>query len=134
MVDWLLAQVEREHLKSLEIYTFGNAANHYNNPQRAPEYGRDGALLNEPNQGIIGHIEHYANADDFVARWGVLKFTIGEPPVNENVFTDAVFVRSGGGHLLNQHYLSRMFPFNSENKIREPEFGDYMWALLEKNE
>jgi hypothetical protein len=32
IVDWLLQEVPQDLLSKLEIYTFGNAANHFNNP------------------------------------------------------------------------------------------------------
>ncbi|TDZ41196.1 hypothetical protein CTRI78_v009868 [Colletotrichum trifolii] len=62
IVDWLLSHASRDSLKKLEIYTFGNAANHYNNP------------MDQSGNPVIGHVEHYGNKHDFVARWGVLGF------------------------------------------------------------
>src|ERR1700712_1429614 len=35
IIDWLLAEVPHEYLRRLEVYTFGNAANHFNNPHRS---------------------------------------------------------------------------------------------------
>ncbi|KAK1138495.1 hypothetical protein N8T08_002478 [Aspergillus melleus] len=34
IVDWLVGEISQEHLQKLEIYTFGNAANHFNDPRR----------------------------------------------------------------------------------------------------
>lgn len=34
ILDWLLQEVPQDLLAKLEIYTFGNAANHFNNPHR----------------------------------------------------------------------------------------------------
>lgn len=34
MLDWLLQELPQDLLSKLEIYTFGNAANHFNNPHR----------------------------------------------------------------------------------------------------
>lgn len=34
IVDWLLQSLPQEQLHKLEVYTFGNAANHFNNPFR----------------------------------------------------------------------------------------------------
>ncbi|KAL0944858.1 uncharacterized protein CTRU02_202745 [Colletotrichum truncatum] len=71
ILDWLINQHPRDILQKLEIYTFGNAANHFNNPRifkkkdHNEEKGCDRA---------IRHIEHYANSYDFVSRWGVMHF------------------------------------------------------------
>jgi hypothetical protein len=34
VLDWLLQELPQDQLAKLEIYTFGNAANHFNNPHR----------------------------------------------------------------------------------------------------
>ncbi|PLB44572.1 hypothetical protein P170DRAFT_513733 [Aspergillus steynii IBT 23096] len=34
IVDWLVGEISQGHLQKLEIYTFGNAANHFNDPRR----------------------------------------------------------------------------------------------------
>ena len=34
VVDWILQELPQDLLSKLEIYTFGNAANHFNNPHR----------------------------------------------------------------------------------------------------
>jgi hypothetical protein len=106
IVDWLLDEVPRDLLYQLEVYTFGNASNHMNNPHKSPVRlnGANQPPLRSstakapsidthidtngvsPAQGTsasckeksIGFIEHYAHAGDFVARWGVLHFT--QPP------------------------------------------------------
>ena len=35
ILDWLLSEVPHDRLGRLEVYTFGNAANHFNNPLRS---------------------------------------------------------------------------------------------------
>jgi hypothetical protein len=119
MVDWLINQFDHTSLSKLEVYTFGSAANHFSNPRRKKEkVGRQSRA--------IGHIEHYANNKEFVARWGVLnltKFLKG----GKNTFFGTVFERQAGGHLLNQHYLDYMFPLNkSMTAARDPYPGDFM--------
>ncbi|GJC94547.1 hypothetical protein ColKHC_03373 [Colletotrichum higginsianum] len=69
ILDWLINQHPREVLQKLEIYTFGNAANHFNNPRVKKEHA-----VPRPKDRAIRHIEHYANSKDFVSRWGVLHF------------------------------------------------------------
>lgn len=34
VLDWLLQEMPQDLLSKLEVYTFGNAANHFNNPHR----------------------------------------------------------------------------------------------------
>lgn len=34
ILDWLLQELPQDLLRKLEVYTFGNAANHFNNPHR----------------------------------------------------------------------------------------------------
>jgi len=60
---------------------------------------------------VIKHIEHYANNEDFVANYGVLSFTSpkAQPFADGNAFFGSVFTREGPGHLLNMHYLDKMF-------------------------
>lgn len=35
IIDWLLQELPQNLLSKLEVYTFGNAANHFNNPFRS---------------------------------------------------------------------------------------------------
>lgn len=37
VLDWLLQEMPQDLLSKLEVYTFGNAANHFNNPHRHAE-------------------------------------------------------------------------------------------------
>ncbi|KAJ5006109.1 hypothetical protein K4K48_004932 [Colletotrichum sp. SAR 10_66] len=133
ILDWLLSHSARKDLKKLEIYTFGNAANHFNNPKI------------DEGEYVVGHIEHYANDGDFVAEWGVTHFKsliseqtkeaknhskkshrhkrqshetaiasiLGVTP-RQNNFNGLLFKNKGKwGHLLNQHYLDRILPLNN---------------------
>ncbi|KAK2609821.1 hypothetical protein N8I77_003300 [Diaporthe amygdali] len=71
ILDWLMNQHSQEAMQRLEIYTFGNAANHFNDPRTSEdEESAPGGF----DKRAVGHIEHYANSDDFVARWGVIHF------------------------------------------------------------
>jgi hypothetical protein len=72
IVDWLIDQHPRDIMQKLEVYTFGNAANHFNNP-RIRRF-KTGDSSSEKRRRTIRHIEHYANSKDFVSRWGVLHF------------------------------------------------------------
>ncbi|KAK0654439.1 hypothetical protein DIS24_g5239 [Lasiodiplodia hormozganensis] len=121
MIDWLLAELSEDILHKLEVYTFGNAANHFNNPAKSSSYSNH----EEDGQGrrrkekAIRYIEHYVNDEDMVARWGVLHF-IHVP----NRFMGRLFQRKGTGHLLNQHYLNYMFPLGSDNRVLDK--NDFM--------
>ena len=61
-LDWCFATIGHKELAKLEVYTFGNASNHFNSPR------------NSAGRRLIQHIEHYANRNDWVARFGVLAF------------------------------------------------------------
>ncbi|RPB16964.1 hypothetical protein P167DRAFT_499627 [Morchella conica CCBAS932] len=125
-LDSLFADVPSDAFDKLEIYTFGCAANHFNNPVRyvptppsttSSEYSTSVSSFATDSQTtsagppkeerLIRHIEHYANEHDFVALFGVLHFTRDKL---SNRFVGKVFENKGhGGHLMNQHYLDRMF-------------------------
>ncbi|KAL4786339.1 hypothetical protein BJX76DRAFT_124267 [Aspergillus varians] len=123
IADWLLDEMSQDLLRKLEIYTFGNAANHFNNPYRAHQDTQkdffnavtpQSQQPTERNDNTILHIEHYANSKDFVSLWGVLNFT--NIP---NRFMGQVFVRQGSGHMFNQHYLGTMFTVGPDRRVLE---------------
>lgn len=137
ILDWLFDDVPQDLVQKLEVYTFGNAASHFNNPHRystGKAYGHansdiEASFMSNSSASMehrrqtawkaVRHIEHYANTEDFVARWGVLHFTgmqaqktptSGGAPTNR--FMGRVFQRSGRGHQFNLHYLDTMFPLD----------------------
>ena len=84
-LDWLYDTVSAEQLRKLEIYTFGNAANHWNapvisssssgagsRPMTTTSNGTNGDSATE--QRIVQHVEHYANEGDYVSKFGILHF------------------------------------------------------------
>lgn len=120
IIDWLLDEMPLDILQKLEVYTFGNFANHFSNPLRGTD-GPDGTPT-----PVIPHIEHYANKKDFASRLGVLEFTQNYDAA-ESRFAGKVFINPGGGHQLNQHYLDDMFPLNKTmRKAREAKEGHFM--------
>ncbi|KIW47970.1 uncharacterized protein PV06_00616 [Exophiala oligosperma] len=92
VLDWLYSSVSADEIRKLEIYTFGNASNHWNAPANGrdnsgvatialqsstPSNSDDGsgeALGGAQNQRLVKHIEHYANTGDYVSRFGILHF------------------------------------------------------------
>ena len=57
---------------------------------------------------VVAHIEHYCNSGDMVTRWGAL---FSAKQILQNRFCGHIFINEGvTGHMLNQHYLSDMFP------------------------
>jgi hypothetical protein len=117
VVDWLLSELPSDMLQKLEIYTFGCAANHFNNPHRSWADQKAEQATGDTHGGnnkCIRHIEHYANNGDFVARWGVMAFT-----GLEHRFMGRVFIWSSPGHLLNQHYLNIIFPLRKDFTVME---------------
>jgi hypothetical protein len=142
ILDWLLGEGESCHfvcrlapltilpvpqdvLQQLEIYTFGNASNHFNNPHRSYSSMRNATQRKESNpyDKAVRHIEHYANSGELVARWGILSFC-----ALKNRYMGRLFTRNGTGHLLNQHYLNDMFPLGSD--LRVLEHNDFMNATV----
>ncbi|KAF9776477.1 hypothetical protein IL306_005333 [Fusarium sp. DS 682] len=116
IIDWLLDEMPLDKMQKLEVYTFGNLANHFSNPYRG----------NDTRSPVIPHIEHYVNEKDFACRFGVLNFT-RHYTQNENRFAGKVFINRGGGHQLNQHYLDDMFPLDKNlQKTRDAREGDFM--------
>ena len=142
ILDWLLDEVPQDILQYLEVYTFGCLANHFNNPYRSHETAaNEGTLAVQPQKDLsVSYIEHYANAFDFAARWGVLHFTGTQAERDrgfENRFMGRVFVNAVPGHQLNQHYLGALFPLDSTRRFaREPVAGDFMGmdARVEESE
>ncbi|KAH7333410.1 hypothetical protein BKA65DRAFT_553757 [Rhexocercosporidium sp. MPI-PUGE-AT-0058] len=134
ILDWLLADMSHEVIGKLEIFTFGNAARHFNNPlvskpssplvdeskgargERVIKYIEQQVVLAIAISYLLGvsgvfYCQNYANTEDFVANLGVLSFTSpkAQPFADGNAFFGSVYTREGPGHLLNMHYLDKMF-------------------------
>ncbi|KAG6995830.1 hypothetical protein G7Y79_00041g077820 [Physcia stellaris] len=111
VIDELLKDLPQEVFGKVEIYTFGSAASHFNNPLVSfPNGFQDYPASSEKEKGkrCISHIEHYCNEYDMVSRWGAL-YNVAS--VLDNRYSGTVFVRMGAtGHMFNQHYLTAMFP------------------------
>ena len=136
ILDWLYATLPNSQIAKLEVFTFGNASNHWNNPK-----DDDGVAARGPDRGnpddlrVIKHIEHYANSGDWVSRFGILHFrsirvAVNSPvpdatpnPTVENRFSGKLFKREASGHQLNGNYLDNMFEMDEE-----------MTKVLETNE
>ncbi|TAQ87807.1 hypothetical protein B7494_g3873 [Chlorociboria aeruginascens] len=117
-LDRLHANLPPSYIDKIEIYTFGSAASHLNNPQLDNVAERiakkDGiAPLNrmEDCERVIPHIEHYALQYDLLACNGILHHTRS---VLDTRFCGRVFVLSPPsthqGFLFSTHYLSLLFP------------------------
>jgi hypothetical protein len=122
IVDMLITELSEDDLHKLEVYTFAAAANHFNNPIR-----REGAAKSH----VIRHVEHYANSDDFVSRWGILSFA--NAPIHlTNCFAGTLFERRGSGHMLNQHYLNTMFTRDPATGL-VAETNEFMEMLVDES-
>ncbi|MCJ1415739.1 hypothetical protein MMC32_002072 [Xylographa parallela] len=102
VLDSLYADLPCAIISKLEVYTFGSAASHFNDPHlsRAPA----------ATKYCVPHIEHYVNEMDLVPRWGVL-YNVCQ--VLDNKYCGKIFVRMGAsGHLFNQHYMDPIFPLD----------------------
>lgn len=139
VLDWLLATVPSEQVSKIEVYTFGNASNHWNSPI-VSRLDSDGQRIEEPakpESRLLRHIEHYANTGDYVSRFGILHFrpaveavqtlnrTLSDVHRREqaqrqkqqsalNRFVGRLFKRTGSGHQMNQHYMDNMFVMDDE--------------------
>ncbi|PWW77320.1 hypothetical protein C7212DRAFT_73065, partial [Tuber magnatum] len=105
VLDMLYADIPTSLLSRLEVYTFGNASNTFNNPL----YRHD-----DTKSGVLRHLEHYANRGEYVSRVGILGFMSGGDVTEVadgwgNQFAGKVLVRKGRGHLFVQHYLDVLF-------------------------
>ncbi|KAK8172295.1 hypothetical protein BKA80DRAFT_20262 [Phyllosticta citrichinensis] len=96
-----------------EIFTFGCAASHFNNPLSHSyltillQNSSLNPTLSSRSRHVVPIIEHYANENDPFARWGVLNSTRNCPGQR---FAGQVFInKDASGHLFNQHYLDAMF-------------------------
>lgn len=141
ILDQLYVDLPADAVAKLEVYTFGNAASHFNNPLRhisetstsidsrdMHEAGDSPTIVTSPDnktattpspkkgpviseylpERVIPHIEHYCNSGDMVTRWGAL---FSAKSILSNRFCGHIFINEGAsGHMLNQHYLSEMFP------------------------
>lgn len=117
VLDWLFASVSRELLEKVEIYTFGSAANHFNNPET------------KEGKRVCKHIEHYANLEDYVSLFGILHFRplprrkqqqdAKARTEIKNRYVGRLFVREGSGHQMNGNYLDDFFAMdmNAEGRL-----------------
>jgi hypothetical protein len=146
ILDWLYATLPNSQIAKLEVFTFGSATNHWNNPK-----ADNGATARGPDRGnpddlrIIKHIEHYANTGDWVSRFGVLHFRFkrvavsnlvpdGPPnPTAENRFYGKLFKREGSGHQLNGNYLDNMFEMD-ERMTQVLETNQFMESSVDMEE
>ena len=136
MIDWLLADFPDILFQKLEVYTFANAANHFNNPvyNHAPDSVRSKNAASALSKGqamrAIRHVEHYANTKDFVTQFGVLHFTHSSE-YRQSRFVGRVFeYKEGAGHQLNLHYLNHMFPYDMTTG-RVPDTSAFMETLVD---
>lgn len=123
VLDWLYATIDRDQLAKIEVYTFGSAANHFNSPVGSVLGASGNVCETSPDDRVIRHIEHYANAGDYVSRFGILNFRPlpqTNQPINvqrqraiENRYVGKLFVRKGTGHQLNGHYLDEFFAMDT---------------------
>lgn len=130
MIDRLLAEIPQDLVRKLEVYTFGNAANHFNNPHLRREYQRaalakpaspaagsnnpaDPLTNQEMNGKSIPHIEHHAHTFEIVSRIGILHFAKIQNDDNFAArYMGRIFEVEATGHMFVQHYLDTMFPLD----------------------
>ncbi|PGH00505.1 hypothetical protein AJ79_08196 [Helicocarpus griseus UAMH5409] len=103
-LDMLFTDLPVENIAKLEVYTFGSAASHFNNPLRAVDPNCN--PKSKQRAQVIKYIEHYVNGEDMVPRWGVLH----NVRCVRTRYSGKVFIRNNAtGHMFNQHYLNSIF-------------------------
>jgi hypothetical protein len=147
-LDWLYATVSADQLSKLEIYTFANAANHWNAPSSAVSGNtepseHDGneseaqgsspqteaAHPRPPSSGrdnaarIVKHIEHYANISDYVSRTGILHFRPDpEPRPGANI-----------GQTDSNRFVGRLFKRNASGHLLNQHYLNYFFRVDSTN-
>ncbi|KAF2103992.1 hypothetical protein NA57DRAFT_70204 [Rhizodiscina lignyota] len=111
VLDALYATIPQSKTAKLEIFTFGNASNHWNCP------------FDNSKHRVIKHIEHYANKGDWVARFGILHFrpragvaALTNPPSNEVVDVPASMRSNGSRTPVDSTAVTKESTFEIENE------------------
>ncbi|KAF2761238.1 hypothetical protein EJ05DRAFT_257368 [Pseudovirgaria hyperparasitica] len=130
-LDRLFVELAAHEIAKLEVYTFGSAASHFNDPHLSVERGAevDGVMAMRRVPGVRT-IEHYMNEFDLVPRWGV-KYSTSESP-NQR-YAGRVFInRNATGHLFDEHYLDIMFPLREDGELEAGGFLDDIVEIEER--
>ena len=151
VLDYLYATLPASLVGKVEVFTFGNAGNHWNCPM-----GEDGGR-------VIRHVEHFVNTRDWVSRFGILAFRLRGRRAAQNTeeedekgvvdgmvvkkgtweienekhgshrFVGRMFLRQASGHQFNQHYLDNIFPMDERMESVLPVGGcKYMGAYVDE--
>lgn len=105
IVDLLLSTISRSLLDKLEVYTFADASNHFNNP------------LNAVGKPTIQYVEHFANGKDPISQFGVLLFTTNEQKKGKNKQANLEGSRKNiKGSCSIYHFDDNLFKIATNNK------------------
>ncbi|KKY29644.1 hypothetical protein UCDDA912_g10440 [Diaporthe ampelina] len=129
ILDWLMNQHSQEAMRRLEIYTFGNAANHFNDPRTLQDEESAPSCF---DKRAVGHIEHYANSNDFVARWGVIHFKKKTAAQSEREFAanaGAAVYSKGTDHA---HFIQPYTEIRQNDSV-EQKWNSYHGDLFERD-
>ncbi|PVH85709.1 hypothetical protein DL98DRAFT_605323 [Cadophora sp. DSE1049] len=117
-LDLLLQELPHEPLSKLEIYTFGSAATHFNNPY---QYAPSGVSPPTARTRVLGHIEHYVLSEDIATAIGPLRSSSStertssmetRSEVTNPNFAGQIFEIEGSGFLFNGDYMNIIFPLS----------------------
>lgn len=104
IIDLLLATISRSLLDKLEVYTFANASNHFNNP------------LNALGKPTIQFVEHFANEKDPISQFGVLLFSQFKDEKDDQ-FTLIQNRKNVKGSCSTFHFTDNMFKIATNRKL-----------------
>lgn len=158
VLDWLYATISPDQLSKLEIYTFANAANHWNAPSSTVNTNgpssagntdgsessspqREGEHSRMPNSGrssatrTVKHIEHYANLHDYVSRGGILHFRPDSAPTSDAVTDNQVSSNRFVGRLFKRNASGHLMNQHYLNNFFPVDTTDPVTGMvLENNE
>ncbi|KIV89956.1 hypothetical protein PV10_07309 [Exophiala mesophila] len=151
VLDWLYATLAAAQLAKLEIYTFGNAANHWNAPASTLSHhghvteggssagGKQPLLTTSITQSrpweresetrTVKHIEHYANTLDYVARGGILHFRPDPPPPGTAGSGQTTAALPSQEALDSNRFVGRLFKRTGPGHLLNQHYLDPMFQL-----
>ncbi|KAH6703202.1 hypothetical protein BKA61DRAFT_494289 [Leptodontidium sp. MPI-SDFR-AT-0119] len=138
-LDLLLQELPHELFSKLEIYTFGSASTHFNNPYQSTPPGVRPPIA---QTRVLGHIEHYTLSQDIATLIGPLRSTSStetsssmetRSEVTNPNFAGRIFEIEGSGFLFNGDYMNTIFPLPLPGNSPEASMVMETIPVIQKN-